>query len=352
MAHASTTLLTQLPIDPSERPQYDLKQLQAYFRRIRLPQEHCATPILHDHKLANTKEHGLPLLRALQLYHLANIPFENLELHYSAKKSISLNMDDLYQKFVVRGENYSRGGRCMEHNGFFGTVLRSLGYDVRNCAGRVSRAWNPDSEIREQQAQTYDPWNHMLNLVNVEGVSFVVDVGMGAMGPNIVYPLEDGYETAAIPPRRIRLQKRSIPEHSLSGVLQAQQLWCYDQCLKPDQPGQGNVWIPTYCFTETEFLPQDYEMMSFFTSHHRRSFFIHHVLCTRMLIDEASQKVVGDITLFNRSVRKTTGGVRETLADLKTEEERVNALKNVLGVDLTAEEKTNISTEIRLGQRA
>lgn len=240
----------------------------------------------------------------------------------------------------------------MEHNGFFGTVLRSLGYDVRNCAGRVSRAWNPDSEIREQQAQTYDPWNHMLNLVNVEGVSFVVDVGMGAMGSNIVYPLEDGYETAAIPPRRIRLQKRSIPEHSLSGVLQAQQLWCYDQCLKPDQPGQGNVWIPTYCFTETEFLPQDYEMMSFFTSHHRRSFFIHHVLCTRMLIDEASQKVVGDITLFNRSVRKTTGGVRETLADLKTEEERVNALKHVLGVDLTAEEKTNISTEIRLGQRA
>lgn len=238
----------------------------------------------------------------------------------------------------------------MENNGFFGTVLRSLGYDVRNCAGRVSRAWNPNPTIRETQGDTYDPWNHMLNLVRVDGVWYIVDVGMGAMGPNIIYPLEDDYETTAISPRRIRLQKRSIPEHSAGGTQEAQKFWCYDQCLKPDQPDKENVWIATYCFTETEFLPQDYEMMSFFTSHHPRSFFVHDVLCTRILIDQASQKVIGDITLFNNSVRKTQGGVREILAELKTEEERISALRDLLGVELTEEEKTSIAPGTRLDQ--
>ena len=337
-----------MPIEITDRPRYDPEQLKAYFERIKLPREHASSPILDDPKLANTEEHGLPLLRALQLHHLANIPFENLELHYSAKKSISLDMNDLYQKFVIRGERYSRGGRCMENNGFFGTVLRSLGFDVRNCAGRVSRAWNPNSEIREKQSQSYDPWNHMLNLVRIESTWYVVDVGMGAMGPNILYPLEDGHETTAIAPRRIRLQKRSIPEHSASSTQEAQELWCYDQCLKPDQPGKENVFIPTYCFTETEFLPQDYEMMSFFTSHNPRSFFVHDVLCTRILVDEASEKVIGDITLFNNGVRKTVGGSRETLAELKTEQDRVDALRDILGVQLTEEERDSIAPETRL----
>lgn len=111
MTNAST-MLTQMPIDAAQRPRYSHDQLKTYFRRIKLPQEHASSPVLDDPKLAKTKEHGLALLQALQLYHLANIPFENLELHYSAKKSISLNMDDLYQKFVTRGEAYSRGGKC------------------------------------------------------------------------------------------------------------------------------------------------------------------------------------------------------------------------------------------------
>ena len=169
-----------MPLDSKDRPHYDSSQLQTYFKRIRLPETYVSSQIVTsgpNPKLARTKEHGLPLLYALCRYHAANIPFENLELHYSAHKIISLNMDDLFTKFAERGLQYGRGGRCMENNGFFGTVLRSLGYTVRNCAGRVSRTVSPIKEVREQQGQTYDGWNHMLNLVRLDGEWWVSGMG-------------------------------------------------------------------------------------------------------------------------------------------------------------------------------
>jgi arylamine N-acetyltransferase len=346
MSHPTpATLLTQMPTDPNKRPRYDSDQLRAYFHRINLPSRHLSSPVLGDPKLAGVKEHALPLLQALLLHHLASIPFENLELHYSSQKAVSLNMDDLYQKFVVRGMRYSRGGRCMESNGFFGTVLRSLGYDVRNCAGRVSRSRSVNAETREKQGDTYDGFNHMLNLVRIEEQWYVVDVGMGAMGPCVVLLLDEG-ETVAIPPRKIRLQRRAIPEHAAARGEEAPKMWCYDVLLSPDKGGE---WSPTYCFTETEFLPQDYEMMSFYTSHNPRSFFTYSILCTRLLLDDAGEKVIGDITLFNDVVRKIVGGKKEILAELKTEGARIEALKDLLGVELTEEETRSISLARRLG---
>ncbi|EME44867.1 hypothetical protein DOTSEDRAFT_70802 [Dothistroma septosporum NZE10] len=349
MTHqASIEQLAHVPLTPSDRPHYSRDQLQKYFERIRLPQQYCKSPVLDDPQLANTKEDGVPLLTALHRYHIANVRFENLELHYSTHRTITLNMDDLYDKFVVRGKEYGRGGRCMENNGLFGTVLRSLGYEVRNCGGRVSREWSPNADTRVKQAGTYDNWNHMLNLVRIEDQWWVVDVGMGAMGPAIIFPLQNGFESTSVAPRRIRLQKRSIPETHARSQDEAPKLWCYDQCLVPGQSGKDS-WIPTYCFTETEFLPQDYEMMSWYTSTNPRSFFTYSVLCTKLLLDEDESRVVGDVTLFNDTYRKTVGGQREPAVQLKSEEERLRALETVFDVHFTEEQKMGISVEKSLG---
>jgi len=349
MAHATPNARqTQMAIDPKDRPRYSTEQLQTYFKRIQLPQKYLESPVLAHSSLAKTKEHGLPFLHALTRYHAKNVPFENLELHYSAHKTISLQMDQLYGKFAERGIQYGRGGRCMESNGFFGTVLRSLGYQVRNCAGRVSRMMSPSTETRESQGQTYDGWNHMLNLVRFDGQWYIADVGMGAMGPNIPYPLVDGYECVSVVPRKIRLQWRSIPEHAAESDDEAQKLWCYDVCHHPTEGGKDDKWIPTYCFTETEFLPQDYEMMSLFTSTSRKSFFTYSVLCTKMLLDGAGEKIVGDLTMFGNGIRKTVGGQRETVKECTTEGERVEALKEFFGVGLTEEEEKGISEDMRL----
>lgn len=168
MAAAATTsslAQTQMAIDPEDRPRYSKEQLQQYFKRIKLPQKYQDAELLKDPKLALTKEHGLPFVTALSRYHVCNVPFENLELHYSAHKTISLDMTDLYTKFVERGMKYGRGGRCMENNGFFGTVLRSLGFDVTNAGGRVSRSMAADPETREKQGQTYDGVSHGVSAV-------------------------------------------------------------------------------------------------------------------------------------------------------------------------------------------
>ena len=340
MSSTSPTSLTQLPLNYEDRPRYSKTQLQDYFARIELPQKYLDSPLLSNKSHATSREHGLPFLQALTRHHTCFVPFENLELHYSSHKTITLNPADLYQKFVTR----RRGGRCMENNTFFATVLRSLGFQVRNCGGRVSRAMSPYPDVRRTQAATYDGWNHMLNLVRLDGQWYVVDVGMGSMGPNVPYPLAEGFETTSIAPRRIRLQLRAIAESYGDA---SNKLWCYDVCHKPAE-GEDSVWIPTYCFTETEFLPQDYEMMSWFTSTHPNSFFTRSVTSTLMVMDEAKEEIVGNVTLFEATIRRTVGSERQVVRECATEEERVNALKEFFRIELTEEERGGISNDARL----
>ena len=338
-------LKTQVALNEEDRPHYSRSQLHDYFALIKLPPKYLDSPILTNTALAATKEHGLPFLRALTRHHTCNVPFENLVLHYSPDKSVTLDMADLYTKIVRR----RRGGRCMENNGFFGTVMRSLGFEVRNCGGRVARAMSPWSEVRLKQGSTYDGWNHMLNLVLLDDEWYVVDVGMGAMGPNIPYRLQDGFETTSIAPRRIRLQLRPISESYATRASSRPNLWCYDACYEPAADSEKNVWVPVYCFTETEFLPQDYEVMSWYTSTNKSSFFTRNVLCTKMVMDEGREEIIGNLTLFDNGLRETIGSNRRFVKECKTEDERVHALSELLGVELTEEERKGIPDAVRLG---
>ena len=338
------TALTQLPLDDDSRPRYSHAQLNDYFTRIlKLPQQYIDSPILSDPSKAETKEHGVPFLHALTRHHTCSVPFENLELHYSAHKTISLDPAHLYTKFVQQ----RRGGRCMENNTFFATVLRSLGFDVRNCAGRVARSMSPYAQVRQNQSQTYDGWNHMLNLVRLEDEWYVVDVGMGSMGPNMPYPLRDGFESISIAPRKIRLQQRSIAESYAKSPSNAPKMWCYDACYDPTGSADDK-WVLVYCFTETEFLPQDYETMSWFTSTHPSSFFTKYVTCTKMIMDEAKEKIVGNNTLFVGTVRESIGSDRKVVRECTTEDERVQALKEIFDVTLTDKERNGISKDLKL----
>jgi arylamine N-acetyltransferase len=342
MSRASVpTALTQLPLSEDDRPRYSDAQLHEYFKRLGLPQKYLDSPLLSDRTYAATTEHGLPFLQVLTRYHTCNVPFENLELHYSTHKIITLDVADLYEKIVHR----RRGGRCMESNTFFGTVLRSLGFEVRNCGGRVSRAMSPFPEVRRNQSMTYDGWNHMLNLVRLDNEWYVVDVGMGSMGPNLPYPLRDGFETTSIAPRKIRVQSRAIAE---SYGTHSNKLWCYDVCYDPVDDAES-VWVPVYCFTETEFLPQDYEIMSWYTSTNKKSFFTKYVTSTKMLMDDARETIVGNLTLFEGNVKETIGRNRQTVKDCKNEDERVEALKEFFGIELTDEQREGISIDSRLG---
>jgi arylamine N-acetyltransferase len=190
----------------------------------------------------------------------------------------------------------------------------------------------------------------MLNLVRLDGQWWVVDVGMGNMGPQLPYLLQDGHEQVSVPPRKIRLQLRPIPESYASATngVEPPKLWCYDVCLKLGDDGEDK-WTPHYCFTETEFLPQDYEIMSWFTSTNKVCFFTYSVVVMKMLLDDAEQQVIGHLTLFNDKVMKNIGADREMLRDLKTEQDRLDALKEFFGIELTPEEQANVTPDLKLG---
>lgn len=111
-AAAADMLLTQMATNAKDRPQYSKQQLERYFDRIELPQKYRDSPVLSSPALARTKEHGLPLIRAVTRYHTSRIPFENLQMHYSTTRKISLNMDDLYDRFADT-TGCGSGGRCM-----------------------------------------------------------------------------------------------------------------------------------------------------------------------------------------------------------------------------------------------
>lgn len=111
---------------PSGRPLYSPTQLDRYFSHINFKR-----PVISPEDAKGPA--GLDYLTSLHKHHMATIPFANLSLHYSKSPNVSLAPQDLYHKMIERGH----GGYCMENNGFFGTVLRSLGFELYSAGARV-----------------------------------------------------------------------------------------------------------------------------------------------------------------------------------------------------------------------
>lgn len=110
--------------NPAHRHTYTPAEIQQYFARIQLPLEQRAIDVS---SIANTSA-GLQFLALPQNHQLASIPFENLDLHYSTHHTITLDPKHLFDKIVAK--DAGRGGYCMENSALFGTVLRSLAFDV------------------------------------------------------------------------------------------------------------------------------------------------------------------------------------------------------------------------------
>lgn len=171
----------------------------------------------------------------------------------------------------------------------------------------------------------------MLNIVTIEGKRYVIDVGFGSSGPTHPLPLIENEISCNVGQQEMRLIHTSIPDFTMS----SQKLWVYEHRNAVDQP-----WLPTYAFSEMEFTPRDFTIMNHFTSTHRTSWFTYLIVCVRMILENG--EIVGDVTLFGNEVKRRIKGKSELLALCTSEEERVNALHEFLGVKLSAAEKDGI----------
>lgn len=313
------------------RPTYTEDQINRIYDRISLPQKHRHRPGPESSTIARGSR-SLELLSALQRHHIASIPFENLELHYSPTKVITTDHELLFQKIVSQGTG--RGGYCMENNLFFGTLLRSLGFHVMSTGGRVNTAVQPSGEIGPEER--YTGWSHMLNIVTVQGQRYAVDVGFGTGQATHPLKLEERVPSLNVPPeQRVRLRWDTIPENENPDS----KLWIFERQDKPDGP-----WIPTYCFPDNlEFLPSDFAVANHFTSTHRTSFFTYKVICAKFVLDEAGEEVVGTVVVFGNAAHKRIRGKKEDLGTFEKEEERIGALERYLGVRLSEHQKAGIA---------
>ncbi len=173
---------------------------------------------------------SLDTLRDLHLAHAQTIAFENLNPLLGLP--VPLELPSIEEKLVRSG----RGGYCFEQNALLAAALRELGFKVTGLAARVM--WNaPEDAIR--------PRTHMLLKVDVDGESYIADVGFGSMTLTTPVRLVTDVEqpTAHEPFRLTRVDE----DFKLQGLA-------------------GTEWKTLYRFDLRPQFPADYEMANHYTS--------------------------------------------------------------------------------------
>lgn len=101
----------------------------------------------------------------------------------------------------------------------------------------------------------------MLNIITIDGTKYIVDVGFGSSGPTRpLPPLLPNAITLNVGEQEMRLVHDTIPDF----ISSSQKLWIYHHRNAPSE-----AWLPTYAFSDLEFMPSDFEVMNFF--HERAS---------------------------------------------------------------------------------
>lgn len=309
-----------------------------------MPAKYLKSPISKTHSITTSStQDAYDFLASLIRFHLSSVPFENLSLHYSSHRSIFLSPTTIFNKIV---KNH-RGGYCMEKTTLFSTVLRSLGYDVMTTGARVNVAIQPTSQNSLYTGPIYDAWNHMVLIVTLGTQKYLVDVGFGNNCATFPIPLDwdVGYSAINIQPEfQMLLRREHIPD-ATHRIADENRLWVYSVRHSMDATSS---WIPSYCFnSDVEFLPTDYETMNFFVSKHPKSWFTYSLVCSKFLMDEETEEIVGDITLFGSDVKERRNGVSKSLARggnvIVSEEERIGLLDELFGIKLAPEEQESIT---------
>lgn len=176
-------------------------------------------------------------LRELHLAHAQAIAFENLNPLLGWR--VALDVPSLEEKIVRSG----RGGYCFEQNGLLAAALRELGFNVTGLGARV--LWNaPEGTIR--------PRTHMLLKIDLDGESYIADVGFGGMSLTTPLRLVTDIEQ---PTAHERFRLTSI-----------------DDDLKLESL-VGGEWKTLYRFDLRPQFDADYEMSNHYTSTYPTSHF-------------------------------------------------------------------------------
>jgi N-hydroxyarylamine O-acetyltransferase len=225
--------------------------------------------------------------------HIAHIPFENLDVLLG--RTIRLDVSGLQSKLV----DARRGGYCFEHASLMAAALEALGFAVGRHVARVVLFQPADKAARD----------HMFLTIAADGGRFVVDPGFGPFAARSPVPM-DGTAT----PEGHRMTREG-------------DVWV----LHGRRRGaEFNGWVS---FMQDD-NPVDFEMANHFKATHPASVF-------RQLIMASSVTPRGRVSVMNRDVTWTTGGV-ETETQLSDRRELRALLAEHFGFDLPEAETLRV----------
>ena len=263
-------------------PSFDL---DAYFARI---------------NYQGSRDPSLELLHALTAAHTQSIPFENLDVLLG--RPIDLSVDAVFDKLVVK----RRGGYCFEQNGLFLHVLKTLGFVVAPLSARV----------RIQRPRDYlPPRTHVFLRVELDGKSWLTDVGVGGLSLTSAIQLDTHHEqqTPHEPRRIVREDGRLF-----------------------HQARFGSEWNDVCEFTLEEMPLIDRELGNWYTSAHPQSSFK-----ARLTVARAAPN--GErLTILNKefSTRKKDGRAETTA--IHSRSQLLEILDTKFGIQLPNDVQLNV----------
>lgn len=170
-----------------------------------------------------------------------------------------------------------------------------------------------------------------MNIVTFEsGEKILVDVAFG--GDCLTKPLRLVEDEAAI---NLGTQEVRFVYQPIEGMIGTQKFWQYQV-----RNSREMEWMTHYCFSETEFVAADFEVMNFWTSTHPSSFHVTGIFVVKFLRE--GDEIKGKMMLNNGTAKENLGGKSKTIKECKTEEERIQTLAEVFGLQLTDGEQTAI----------
>lgn len=238
---------------------------------------------------AGAPEASLDVLRSIHTCHLMSVPFENLTIHSGGR--VQLDLPLLYDKIV----NQRRGGFCCENNGLFSWLLVKLGFQVTVLSGQVKNVLGHYGP----------PFDHLVNMVSLDGQRWLCDVGFGSSGFSVPLSLE----TSA--PQELGHRVYRIREDK--GML-------FVEWQQEENRGADGDWTEMYKFTLEPRCLEDFAEMCLYHQSSPCSIFFCKSFCTVLKPGGRLTYVGRRLTSVTYPTKETGGEVQTTTRELKDEE--------------------------------
>lgn len=235
-------------------------------------------------------------LTKLQEQHMENIPFENLDIVVG--RNIALDHPHLFDKVVVK----KRGGYCFELNTLYAELLKSLDFVPTPVLGRVWLS-NPKKT---------PPRNHLAHLVNLEGKTYITDVGFGGLMTRI--PLDINVPS---------------PVNDKDGLVRV--IPFADHQFMIQRQGEKG-WTNQYSFENIDISEEDIYISNYYMSTSPKSIFFKHK-CVGMYTQQGRIGLFNNKLLFRKGIKVVDGRRVEFGKDWK------ETLKNEFDLQLDFSEK-------------